>query len=75
MALKFLGGVALLASIVAGVGAASAAGLAVKAPVYKAPPVIVSDWSGFYIGLNRPPLILQRTAAAGSRLSRSHRYV
>jgi outer membrane immunogenic protein len=45
--------VGALAAIVAGIGAANAADLAVpvyKAPVYKAPPV--SDWSGFYIGIN-----------------------
>jgi outer membrane immunogenic protein len=36
-----------------GLGVASAADMAVKAPVYKAPPpVLVYDWSGFYIGLN-----------------------
>jgi outer membrane immunogenic protein len=53
MGTKFWGGVAVLASIVAGVGAAGAADLAVKAPVYKAPPpVILSDWAGFYIGIN-----------------------
>jgi opacity protein-like surface antigen len=35
------------------VGVAGAADLAVKAPVYKAPPpVILSDWAGFYIGIN-----------------------
>jgi outer membrane immunogenic protein len=35
-------------------GVAAAADLAKKAPVYKAPPVIVDPWSwtGFYIGLN-----------------------
>jgi outer membrane immunogenic protein len=49
---KLWGGVSLLASIAASVGAANAADLAVKAPVYKAPPVILSDWSGFYIGIN-----------------------
>jgi opacity protein-like surface antigen len=42
----------VLASIVAGVGVAEAADLAVKAPVYKAAPVILSDWSGFYIGVH-----------------------
>jgi outer membrane immunogenic protein len=26
--------------------------MAVKAPVYKAPPVILSDWAGFYVGFN-----------------------
>jgi outer membrane immunogenic protein len=54
MGSKFWGGIgALAASIMAGVGAAGAADLAVKAPVYKAPPpVILSDWAGFYIGVN-----------------------
>jgi outer membrane immunogenic protein len=51
MGTKFWSGVGVLASIVAGVGAASAADMAVKAPVYKAPPVILSDWAGFYIGV------------------------
>jgi outer membrane immunogenic protein len=53
MKMKLWSGVAVLASIAAGVGAANAADLSTppvyKAPVYKAPP-IVSDWSGFYIG-------------------------
>jgi outer membrane immunogenic protein len=52
MKTKFWSGVGVVASIVAGVGAASAADLAVNAPVYKAAPVILSDWSGFYIGVN-----------------------
>jgi outer membrane immunogenic protein len=54
MGRKFWGGLGLLASILAGAGVAGAADLAVKAPVYKAPPppVILSDWSGFYIGIN-----------------------
>jgi outer membrane immunogenic protein len=40
----------VLASIVAGTGAAGAADLA---PIYKAPPpVYLSDWAGFYIGVN-----------------------
>jgi outer membrane immunogenic protein len=52
MGRKFWGGLGLLAGMLAGVGAAGAADLAVKAPVYKAPPVILSDWSGFYIGIN-----------------------
>jgi outer membrane immunogenic protein len=34
------------------VGPALAADLAVKAPVYKAPPVAVYNWTGFYIGGN-----------------------
>jgi outer membrane immunogenic protein len=40
----------VLASIVAGTGAAGAADLA---PIYKAPPpVYLSDWAGFYIGIH-----------------------
>ncbi len=52
MGRKFWEGLGLLASIVAGAGPAAAADLAVKAPVYKAPPAIISDWAGFYIGIN-----------------------
>jgi opacity protein-like surface antigen len=53
MGIKFWGGAALLTSLAASVGVACAADLAVKAPVYKAPPpVILSDWSGFYLGLD-----------------------
>jgi opacity protein-like surface antigen len=54
MRTKFWSSIGVLASIAASVGAASAADLAVKAPVYtKAPPpVILSDWAGFYIGIN-----------------------
>jgi outer membrane immunogenic protein len=53
MGTKYWSGVGVLALIVAGVGAASAADLPVKAPVYKAPPpVILSDWAGFYVGIN-----------------------
>jgi opacity protein-like surface antigen len=53
MGTKFWSGVGVLASMVAGVGAASAADLPMKAPVYKAPPpVILSDWAGFYLGVN-----------------------
>jgi outer membrane immunogenic protein len=50
MVCKHWGGFGLLASILAGTGAAGAADLA---PMYtKAPPIIVSDWSGFYLGIN-----------------------
>jgi outer membrane immunogenic protein len=50
---KFWGHLGVLASILAGSGAAGAADLAVKAPVYKAPPpIIISNWAGFYIGFN-----------------------
>lgn len=53
MGRKFWGGVGLLASVLAGAGVAGAADLAVKAPVYKAPPpVILSDWAGFYLGIH-----------------------
>jgi outer membrane immunogenic protein len=54
MRTKFWSSIGLLASIAASVGAAGAADLAVKAPVYKAPPppVILSDWAGFYLGIN-----------------------
>jgi outer membrane immunogenic protein len=51
MRTKLWGGISVLASIAASVGAANAADLAVKAPVYKAPPVYVSDWAGFYLGV------------------------
>jgi outer membrane immunogenic protein len=47
---KFWGGLGLFAAAVASTGSAGAADLA--APVYKAPPVILSDWAGFYIGVN-----------------------
>jgi outer membrane immunogenic protein len=43
--------VAFSALIISAVSA-SAADMAVKAPVYKAPPVEVDSWTGFYIGLN-----------------------
>jgi opacity protein-like surface antigen len=52
MGRKFWRSVGVFASIVAGVGVAGAADLAVKAPVYKAALVILSDWSGFYIGVH-----------------------
>jgi len=55
MVCKFWRGFGLFtAAIVAGVGTAGAADLAVKAPMYtKAPlPVILSDWAGFYIGVH-----------------------
>jgi opacity protein-like surface antigen len=44
--------VSVLASLAASVGAAGAADLAVKAPVYKAAPVYLSDWAGFYLGVH-----------------------
>jgi outer membrane immunogenic protein len=51
---KFWGRIGLLASIVAGAGAAGAADLPVKAPPKVVPvaPVYLSDWAGFYIGIN-----------------------
>ncbi len=45
-------GIGLLASIVAGAGSAAAADLPVKAPPPAAMPVYLSDWAGFYIGIN-----------------------
>jgi outer membrane immunogenic protein len=52
MGRKFWGSFGLLASVLAGAGAAGAADLAVQAPVYKAAPPVYSDWSGFYIGVH-----------------------
>jgi outer membrane immunogenic protein len=37
---------------IVGLGTASAADLAAKAPAYKAPPPEIWNWSGFYIGAN-----------------------
>jgi outer membrane immunogenic protein len=51
MVRKYWGSFGLLASVLAGTGVAGAADLA-PAPVYKAPPVFVSDWAGFYLGIN-----------------------
>jgi outer membrane immunogenic protein len=51
MRTKFWCGITVLASIVAGAGSAGAADLAVKAPPMAAP-VYLSDWAGFYIGVN-----------------------
>src|SRR5262245_13138909 len=50
--IKFRGSVGLFAAIMASAGAARAADLAIQAPAFKAPPVIVSDWAGFYIGVH-----------------------
>jgi outer membrane immunogenic protein len=53
MRTKLWGRISVLALMVAGAGVANAADMAVKAPVYKAPPpVIISDWAGFYLGVN-----------------------
>jgi outer membrane immunogenic protein len=54
MRTKLWSGISVLASIVASVGVAGAADLSPK-PVYtKAPPppVILSDWAGFYLGVH-----------------------
>jgi outer membrane immunogenic protein len=49
----FCARIGLLASIMAGASAASAADMPVKAPrVVPAAPVYLSDWAGFYIGIN-----------------------
>src|ERR1700674_2110184 len=46
---RLLGSIALVALIT---GPALAADIAVKAPIYKAPPpVYVSSWTGFYAGI------------------------
>jgi len=52
MRTKLWYGIGLLASIVAGAGSAVAADLAVKAPPPGLAPVYLSDWAGFYIGIN-----------------------
>jgi outer membrane immunogenic protein len=52
MGMKFWHGIALLASIAAGAGSAAAADLAVKAPPPGLAPAYLSDWAGFYIGIN-----------------------
>jgi outer membrane immunogenic protein len=52
MGMKFWYGIGLLASIAAGAGSAAAADLAVKAPPPGLAPAYLSDWAGFYIGIN-----------------------
>jgi outer membrane immunogenic protein len=52
MGTKFWCGIGLLASVVAGAGSAVAADLAVKAPPPGVAPAYLSDWAGFYIGIN-----------------------
>jgi outer membrane immunogenic protein len=42
---------ALLSVAVMGVVSANAADLPVKAPIYKAPPAVVYNWAGFYVGI------------------------
>ena len=49
---KFWCDIGLLALIAAGTGSAGAADLATKAPPRVAAPVYLSDWAGFYIGIN-----------------------
>src|SRR5262245_17992095 len=50
---RFLRRIGLLASMVASASAANAADLAVKAPPrVPVAPVYLSDWAGFYIGIN-----------------------
>lgn len=52
MKLKCLSGVSMAVALMATAGVASAADMAAP-PVYKAPPpAYLSDWSGFYVGLN-----------------------
>jgi outer membrane immunogenic protein len=52
MRTKLWCGVGLLALVMAGAGSAMAADLPVKAPPPAAMPVYLSDWAGFYIGIN-----------------------
>src|SRR5450432_2559440 len=47
---RFLFGCVALTTLIA--GPALAADLPVKAPAYKAPPVAVFSWTGFYVGAN-----------------------
>jgi outer membrane immunogenic protein len=47
-----IGFLAFALTSVAALASANAADLAVKAPVYKAPPVYLSDWAGFYLGVH-----------------------
>jgi outer membrane immunogenic protein len=51
MRTKLLGGIGVVGSIAASVVVANAADMAVKSP-FAARPVILSDWAGFYIGIN-----------------------
>jgi outer membrane immunogenic protein len=54
MGYRFWGCIGFFASMMVGASAASAADLPVKAPPKAAPvaPVYLSDWAGFYIGVN-----------------------
>ncbi|HLK81531.1 MAG TPA: outer membrane beta-barrel protein [Xanthobacteraceae bacterium] len=51
---KFLFGIGLLASAAAGAGSAGAADIAARpmAPPPAAAPAFISDWAGFYVGIN-----------------------
>ena len=44
--------VASLGALVLSITAAQAADMSVKAPVYKAPPIVLYNWTGFYVGIN-----------------------
>jgi len=52
MGMKLWYGIGLLASIAAGAGSAAAADLAVRPPPPGLAPAYLSDWAGFYIGIN-----------------------
>jgi outer membrane immunogenic protein len=50
---RFLGLAIVTLSFLGGLNSAMAADMAVKAPIYKAPPVVeVDSWTGFYAGFN-----------------------
>jgi outer membrane immunogenic protein len=51
MKMRSIGVLAFALTGIAALASANAADLAVKAPVYKAPPVPVFSWTGFYIGV------------------------
>jgi len=44
--------VALLGAVLVGGVSANAADMPVKAPIYKAPPLLMYNWTGFYLGIN-----------------------
>lgn len=44
--------VALLSALSLCAATAHAADMPVKAPVYKAPPIVMYNWTGFYVGIN-----------------------
>jgi outer membrane immunogenic protein len=49
---RILGIAVVTLTFLGGLNSTMAADMAVKAPVYKAPPVEVDTWTGFYAGLN-----------------------